>query len=865
LHSVRTREAGSATEMMNQFFQDMRYAVRQLRKSPGFALTAILTLALGIGANTAIFTLVQGILLRSLPVADPSNLYRIGDTDDCCVNGGFVGDNGDFDIFSYDLYQHFRKSAPEFEQLAAVQSGQPMFSIRHGNALAQELHGEFVTGNLFSTLGIQPFAGRMLSEADDQANAAPVAVLSFRGWQVDFGGDPSIVGSTISIQAHPFTVIGIAPPAFFGDRVTDSPAEFWIPLSTMRLVQGEDQSILDHPDSHWLYPIGRVRPGTNIAALQSKLSVALRSWLSSREAYTKNGGSTLIPKQHVVVVPAGGGIQNMQQQTGRGLKMLMILSSVVLLIACANIANLLLARSTARRADIAVRMAMGAGRRRVIRQAITESVLLSCIGGLAGLAVAYAGTRTILALAFPDARHLPISASPSPLVLGFAFLVSLITGILFGMAPAWLVLHAQPAEVLRGVNRSTRDRSSLPQQTLVILQAALSIVLLAGAILMTKSLGNLENQNFGVATNDRYVMHVDPAGAGYAIDRLPALYRQIEDRFSALPGVAHVSMALYSPLEGDNWGECVIQQGHPAPGPNDRCGSTWDRVSPGFLSSIGVPIVRGRDISQQDTASSQQVAVVNQTFANRFFPKQDPVGQHFGIDYPQYSGSFEIVGVFRDFKMNNPRSPVRPVFLRPLTQTFTGYKEPPMISGEQGSMFIDAIIVNFSAPQQDVDALLHRTLASIDPNLTVVDLRPFRTQVMGNFDQERLVARLTSLFGLLALVLASVGLYGVMAYFVVRRTSEIGIRMALGASRSSVIAIVMRGIGIQVAIGLALGIPAALLAGHLMASQLYGVGAYDPWSLAGATVVLALCAAVAGLVPARRAASIDPMQALRTE
>jgi macrolide transport system ATP-binding/permease protein len=851
--------------MMNQILQDIRYAVRQLRKSPGFALTAIVTLALGIGANTAIFTLVQGILLRSLPVADPSNLYRIGDTDDCCVNGGFVGDNGDFDIFSYDLYQHFKKSAPEFEQLAAVQSGQPMFSVRHGNALAQELHGEFVTGNLFSTLGIQPFTGRMLSESDDQANAAPVAVLSFRGWQADFGGDPSIVGSTISIQAHPFTVIGIAPPAFFGDRVTDSPAEFWIPVSTMRLIEGLNQSILDHPDQHWLYPIGRVKPGTNIAALQSKLSVALRSWLSSREAYTKNGGSAIIPKQHVEVVPAGGGIQNMQQETGKGLKMLMILSSVVLLIACANIANLLLARSTARRADIAVRMAMGAGRRRVIRQAITESVLLSCMGGLAGLGVAYAGSRTILALAFPDARHLPISASPSALVLGFAFLVSLTTGILFGLAPAWLALHAQPAEVLRGVNRTTRDRSSLPQQTLVILQAALSIVLLAGAILMTKSLGNLQNQNFGVATDNRYVMHIDPAGAGYTIDRLPALYRQIEDRFSALPGIAHVSMALYSPLEGDNWGECVIQQGHPAPGPNDRCGSTWDRVSSGFLSSIGVPIVRGRDIGPQDTASSQQVALVNQTFVNRFFPKQDPVGQHFGIDYPQYSGSFEIVGVYRDFKMNNPRSPVRPVFLRPLTQTFTGYKEPPMISGEQGSMFIGAIIVNFSAPQQDADALLHRTLASIDPNLTVVDLRPFRTQVMGNFDQERLVARLTSLFGFLALVLASVGLYGVMAYFVVRRTSEIGIRMALGATRASVIAIVMRGIGIQVAIGLALGIPAALLAGHLMASQLYGVGAYDPWSLAGATVVLALCATIAGLVPARRAASIDPMQALRTE
>ncbi|HEY3704826.1 MAG TPA: ABC transporter permease [Terracidiphilus sp.] len=854
-----------AAEMMNQLLQDVRYATRQLRKSPGFAITAIVTLALGIGANTAIFTLVQGILLRSLPVADASGLYRIGDTDDCCVNGGFVGENGDFDIFSYDLYKHFKDAAPEFEQLAAVQAGQPMFSVRHGHAPAQEVHGEFVSGNLFATLGVQPFAGRLMSEADDQPNGAPVAVLSFRAWETDFGADASIVGSTISIQAHPFTVIGIAPPGFFGDRVTDAPAEFWIPLSSEVLVHGEQQSILHHPDSHWLYPIGRVKPGTNIVALQLKLSGVLRAWLYSREAYTRNGGSTLISKQHVTVVPAGGGIQNMQQETGRGLKMLMILSSVVLLIACANIANLLLARSTARRADVAVRMAMGAGRRRVMRQAITESVLLSCVGGLVGMAVAYAGSRTILALAFPEARHLPISATPSAAVLGFAFLVSLVTGVLFGMAPAWLALHAQPAEVLRGVNRATHDRSSLPQKVLVIFQAALSIVLLAGAILMTKSLGNLENQNFGVATNNRYVLHVDPQGAGYTIDRLPALYRQIEDRFSSLPGVGHVAMALYSPLEGDNWGECVIQQGHPAPGPNDRCGSTWDRVSPGFLSSVGVPIVRGRDLGQQDTAATQQVAVVNQTFVNRFFPKQDPVGQHFGIDLPQYSGAFEIVGVFRDFKMNNPRDPVRPVFLRPLAQSFSGYKEAPLISGEQQSMYIDSIIVNFSAPQQDAEGLLRRTLAGIDPNMTVVDLRSFHAQVMGNFDQERLVARLTSLFGVLALVLASIGLYGVMAYFVVRRTSEIGIRMALGATRSSVIAIVMRGMGVQVGLGLVLGIPAALLAGRLMRNQLYGVGSYDPWALVGATLVLAICAALAGLVPARRAASIEPMQALRTE
>jgi predicted permease len=624
-------------------------------------------------------------------------------------------------------------------------------------------------------------------------------------------------------------------------------------------------AILHHQESNWLYPLGRVRAGTNIGALQTKLTAALRQWIYTRPLLTANGGASIIPKQHVTITPGGGGIQNLQLETGKGLKMLMILSCVVLLIACANIANLLLARATTRRADVAVRMALGAGRRRVIRQILTESVLLSCLGGLAGLAVAYAGTHTILALAFPDARHLPIDAGPSLSVLGFAFLISLLTGVLFGAGPAWLSSHAQPAEALRGVNRSTRDRSSLPQKSLVVFQAALSLVLLAGAILMTKSLANLEHQKLGVTTSNRYVLHFDPAGAGYTVDRLPALYRQIEDRFAALPGVANVSMALYSPLEGDNWGECVIQQGHPAPGPSDNCGSTWDRVTPHFLDSIGVSMVRGRGITEQDTATSPQVAVVNEAFVKRFFPKKDPVGQHFGIDLPQYSGSWEIVGVFHDFKMNNPRDPTRPVFLRPLSQQFTGYKEDMLISGETQSMFVNAMILDFNTPQQNVEVMIRRTLAGIDPNLTVEDLRSFDSQVAGNFTQERLIARLTSLFGILALVLASVGLYGVMSYFVARRTSEIGIRMALGATRASVVGMVLRGALWQILIGLGLGIPAALIAGHLMASQLYEVSGADPLALAGATLVLGLCAAVAGFIPARRAASIEPMQALRTE
>lgn len=853
---------------MSQFLKDVRYGLRQLRKSPGFTLTAVVTLALGIGANTAIFTLVHAILLRSLPVADPAQLYRIGDADQCCVDGGFPEDSattGDFSIFSFDLYQHLKNSTPEFEQLAAVQAqGSRSWNVRRGNALAKTLPGQFVSGNFFTTLGLNAYAGRLFRDSDDQPASPPTVVLSYQAWQGEYNGDPGIVDSTIYIQSRPFTVIGVTPPGFFGDRVSDRSPEFWIPIQTEPYVQPENP-ILHHLESHWLYPLGRVRPGTNIDALQAKLSTSLRQWIYSRPMMTRNGGASVVPRQHVVLAPAGGGIRVLQNETRNGLTLLMILSSVVLVIACANIANLLLARATANRASVALRMAMGASRRRVILQTLTESVLLACIGGVAGLGVAYGGSRMILALAFPNARNMAIDPSPSLPVLGFAFLVSLVTGILFGTGPAWLSSHAQPAEALRGINRTTKDRSSLPQKSLVVFQAALSVVLLAAAILTTKTLAKLENQKFGVVTTNRYVLHLDPEGAGYTVDRLPGLYRLMEDRFTALPGVTSFSLATYSPLEGDNWGECVIQQGHPAPRPGDRCGSTWDRVSMHFLESVGVPVIRGRNFTEQDTNAAPQVALVNETFANRFFPNQNPIGQHFGIDDPRYSGAFEIVGEFSDFKMNNPKSRVRSVFLRPVTQTYTGYQEPIMTSTEANSMFMDAMIIGFNSPQQDAEGLIRHTLAGIDPNLNIIDLHTFSSQVAGNFTQERLISRLSSLFGILALILASVGLYGVMSYFVARRTSEIGIRMALGATRSSVVGMVMRGAMGQILIGLVLGIPAALYAGYLMKAMLYGVESYDPMALLGAPLMLVICAAIAGFVPAQRAASVEPMNALRTE
>ena len=844
--------------------QDVRYAMRQLWQSPGFTLTAVITLALGIGANTAIFTLVQGILLRSLPVADPSRLYRIGDRNDCCYYDSFQNDDGDFDLFSYDLYLRLKQAAPEFEQLAAVEAGGNGFSVRSGAAPAKPMQSEYVSGNYFATLGVGEYEGRLLNERDDSPGAPPVLVLSYNTWQADFAANPVIIGSTVYVQMHPFIVVGIAPPNFFGDRVIANPPDFWMPLASEPVLEGAN-SALKGDDQLWLYPLGRVRPGVNIESLQGKLSIALRQWLAARPKYTEHGGAKLIPRQHVILTPAGGGIQRLQQQVGAGLRMLMILSTVVLLIACANIANLLLARCTARRSDVAMRMALGASRQRVIHQILTESVLLSLIGGIAGLAVAYAGSHAMLALAFPNTRNMPVHANPSLPVLAFAFLVSLLTGVIFGTAPAWLSAHTQPADALRGANRSTSDRSSLPQRGLVILQIASSVVLLAGAFLMTKSLRNLEHQDFGIATANRYVLQFDPKGVGYTVERLPALYHQIEDRFSRLPAMANVSLVRYIPLGGNMWGACVIRQGHAAPGPNDKCFAIWDRASTHFLDSIGVPVVRGRNFTAQDTATSQQVVIVNRAFARYFFSNQDPIGKHFGVGSPQYSGAFEIVGVFADFKMTKRPGDDRPLFFRPLSQQFTGYKETDADAGEKNSMFASFIILDFTQSPLDAESMARRTLAAIDPNLTVIHFNSYDSEVAGNFNQDRLIARLTSLFGILALILASVGLYGVMSYFVARRTSEIGIRMALGASRSGVVNMILRSALWQILVGLGLGVPAALFAGHLMASLLYAVSGYDPLALLGAILVLAICATVAGFIPARRAASIDPMQALRTD
>ena len=844
--------------------RDTQYALRRLRKSPGFFCIVVLTLALGLGANTAIFSLVQAILMRSLPVADPGRLYRIGDQTSCCFMEGFESDDGDFDLFSYDLFRRFQQATPEFEQLAAVQAGSARYSVRRGDAPAQSLITEYVSGNYFTMLGVNVIAGRPLSPRDDVRGTTPVAVLSYSAWQREFGGNPNLVGSTVFLNQHAFVVAGIAPPGFYGDRILPSPPDMWLPLECEPLLEGANSSLIQ-PDNAWLYAIGRLRSGVSVPALQSKLSVVLRQWMTTLPAFTASGGAAEIPRQHVVLSAAGGGIQKIQEQTGTGLRMLMFLSSVVLLIACANIANLLLTRSMAQRAEIAVRIGLGATRGRIIRQILTESLILSMIGGAAGLGVAILGSRAILALAFPVSANMPVSARPSWIELGFAFGVSILTGLLFAAAPAWVLSSAQPADATRSVNSTSRDHASVPQRLLLIFQVALSMVLLASAILATRSLYNLEHQQLGVETGNRYSVQIDLNGAGYTTKQLNAVYREIEYRFSALPGFRRVSFARYLPLEGNEWASCVILEGHPAPKATDNCGSDWDRVSANFLESFGVPVVRGREFSRDDETSAQQVVMVNQAFVKRFLPNRDPIGQRFGMIGPEYSGAFQIVGVFADFKLTDGHRKIKPLYLRLLGQQYPGYKNEEAAAAEASSLYLNRMVLQFNRPQQDAERLARDTMAKVDPSIPVVRVTAYPDVIARNFSQDRLLARLTEAFGVLALLLASVGLYGVMSYYSVRRTKEIGIRMAMGASRPMVVSLVLRNAFLQFLAGLAIGVPAALSVSFLMKRLLYEISSSDPVVIVGATALLGLCATVAALIPAVRAASVNPMQALRME
>jgi putative ABC transport system permease protein len=850
---------------------DLRDALRQLLKAPGFTATAVITLALGIGATTAIFTLIHQVMLKSLPVAKPEELWRIGDKIRCCNWGGYLqGEDGDFSLFSWEAYKNFRARTPEFTDLAALQAGNAPLGVRRegSQAAADTRNGEWVSGNFFRTLGVQPWIGRLMTDADDQEGAPPVAIMSYRIWKEKYGSDPSVVGASYQINGHPFTVIGVAAPGFYGAKLAGGGMpDFWLPLTTELIIDGATAR-LKRSNGNFLDLIGRVRPGVNPKLLEAELRVEFHNWLASHVPDMEPGEKQLWQQQTLHLIPGGAGVAAMRDQYQDGLKLLLVAAGCVLMVACGNLANLLLARGFKDRAQTSVRMALGASRQRLVRKALVESVMLALIGGAFGVAVAYGGTRLILYLAFQAGgpNYVPIDATPSWPVLLFTLGMSLLTGIVFGIAPAWVTSHADPVEALRGANRSRGGGRSWAQKSLVVGQAAMSLVLLSAAALLGRSLRNLEHQDFGFETQGRYIASINPMLGNYKPEQLQPLFRQIDDRLLQIPGVRSVAPALYAPMTGDSWNDGVRIEGRPEPPAKENTSAGWARVMPRFFETIGAKIVLGRPITEDDTEATRKVAVINEAFAKRFFKGQNPIGQHFGPDKLKYSSKYEIVGVVRDMRYMtyDYKDPVGPMFWLPEAQT-AQWDDPAYVSGEVWSHYLYNIVLWAPGDPPGMEERVRKALNSVDPNLVLYSVDPYSKVVSGDFQQENMIATLTTLFGVLGLMLAAVGLYGVMAYMVEQRTGEIGVRMALGADRGSVVKMVLRGAFSQVGIGLALGIPAAIGAGKLMSDQLFGVKPWDPVMLSLATLLLALAALLASVIPARRAAGVEPMVALRNE
>ena len=856
-------------------FADVKVAIRQLRKSPGFALTAVLTLALGIGATAAIFTLVHEVLLKSLPVRSPEGLWRIGDNEQCCHNSGlpvYEDPKNDWSFFSYLQYEQFRDHTPGLASLAAFEGGNEELAVRRAGSrqATRPFYGEFVSGNAFDVLGLRAYAGRLLNDSDDIKGAAPAAVMSFQTWAQDLGRDPSVVGSSWQVNGQTVTVVGIAPPGFFGERLSDRPPALWMPLHLVESVDPRDSDELERGEEQWLNLMGRLQPGATAKSVQAAMQVELQEFLRSPESNLREVDRPLIPQQYLRLSPGGAGVQRMQAQYKDDLHLLMWISCFVLLIASANLANLMLARSVTHRQQIAVRAALGAQRKQLVQRALLECVLLSMMGGMAGILVAWGGAQLILHLAFAH-DPITITASPSWVVLGFAFVVSLLTGLLFGVAPAWMAAKANPIEALRGANRATGRHATLAQKALVVAQAAVSVVLLCAAGLLVLSLQKLEHQHFGFNPTNRTMVIFNAQTSGLKPEQLDNFYRELNASVSAIPGVKQVAWSTWSPMDGNNYSEDVYIEGEPPMPPGSGLNLTsWVRVSPSYFSTVGTRVIAGRDFAESDNRTAQNVAIVDEAFAKHYLHGENPIGAHFGDASPGEPGMFTIVGVVESAQYwppNDPQELKRPMYFLPAGQWAQAPPSEPQAAQYNAFVannhYMASLEIETRGAVPDLEARVREKLTELNPNLMITRYQSFEHQMQDAFSQQNMIVQLTSLFGLVALVLAGIGLYGVTAYAVAQRTSEIGIRMALGANRMHVQRMVLREAFLQMGVGLAIGIPAAIGAGHLMAAELFGVSAWSPLVLGTATLVLGAVALAAAMAPALRASGVEPMEALR--
>lgn len=841
---------------MEFIFSDVRYAIRNLIKRPAFTTVAVVTLALGIGANTAIFTLLNAVTFKPLPVKQPEELVLFTDT------SGEGTSNGDPSIgewrrFSYASYRYFLEHDQNYQALSAFRSGESRVSVSGGQAQsgesAQRASSHLVSGNYFTVLGVNPFLGRMLTPDDDKPGASRAAVMSYGYWQQQWNADPQIINKEILLNGKSYTVVGITPPEFYGIRVRRSP-DLWVPLVFQPQIEMRE-NYLDNPRFYWLNFVGRLKPGLQLEQAQASANLSLHQFLTNEAgSKLKEDDRKSIASAYVKLAPGARGISGLRIAYSRALQMLMVIVGLVLLIACANVGNLLLSRAAARKAEISLRLALGASRYRIVRQLLTESFLLAALGGVCGILFAQGGVKVLVTLV---AKTSPLDVHPDLAVLSFTAAVSLLAGLIFGMAPALSASKTDLTTAIKEKSSRTRRRGlrfSLAS-TLVVAQVGLSMVLLAGAGLFARSLMKLQEEDVGFNRDNVLLVGIDPRLVGYKPTELSALYRQLLDRLKEVPGVRSATLATFSPISGSGRNSTITVRGY-TPGPGENMDVDDMLVGPDYGVTLGVPLLLGREIDNRDTPANQKIAVVSQSFARQFFHGENPLGRRFFFgeeNDPERSEELEIVGVVGDVKYEKVKNEPNPTVYRPILQV------------QDSDAYSSTVEIRTTGDAASLAPMARAAIRQVDPKLPVFGVTTLREQLAGALQQEKLVAELVSFFGLLALLLACIGLYGVMAHGVVRRTKEIGIRMALGAERSLIVWMVMRETILLVLVGIAIGVPVALGAARLISSQLFGLNPADPFSLIVAALVLIGVASLAGLLPARKASKVNPLIALRYE
>jgi predicted permease len=824
-------------------FQDILYGLRAMLRSPGITIVALLSLALGIGANTALFSLMDAVMLRSLPVRQPQQLVMLDDAGAGGITNGF----GTTYLYSYPFYRELRKQNQVFSQTAAILS---MRSDVHGTVSgrnqAEPMHVQLVSGTYFPLLGVKAIIGRTLTDQDDSTQGDhPVAVVSYSWWKKGLARDPDVLNRTLKIADTTYSIVGVAAPEFFGTEVGESP-DIWIPMSMVEQVPPHFKGAYSDNFTESLYILGRLKPGVGMAQATTNVNLLFQQILRHFRGSLSQDDAKTLKEAHVPLTPMATGISGLRREFSDPLKILMGIAGLVLLIACANIANLLLARSTARTREFAVRQAIGAGRGRLVRQLLTESMMLALTGGALGVAFAAGASRLLVRMVSGGPETIPLDVSIDTRMLLFTLAVTLITALLFGSIPAMRATRLELTQSLKDRQGAATVRGKgLLAKSLIVSQVAFSLLLVVAAGLFLRSLVNLTRVDLGFDKQNVLFLHLDESSAGYKDDdpRIYALYRQITERVNALPGVHGAGFSSFVFHEG-SWNGSVQVEGAEKPSDVDV---KHNVITDGYFSALHIRLLAGRDFGPQDTGTSQKVAIISERMARTMFPKGNPIGRHYSLGDKHKT---EVIGIVKDVK-------------------FLSLQEDPetldYIPAPQHPMYLGDFVVRYTGDFSSVSSAVRRTIHDIDRTLPITDVTTMDEWVARSITDQRVIAQLSTFFGLLAIFLSAIGIYGLMSYVVSRRTNEIGIRMALGAERMHVRWLVLREVLVLVAIGIAIGIPAALLSSRLVASMLFGLRATDAVSLLAAVAVMLAIAALAGYLPARRASRVDPMVALRYE